>query len=263
MFTLLIVFIARKYHASMTNDLLIDSILITNMISIAISLFAFSRYTVLKERFLEFIAFAFFIGGFIRIMGIIVSDIGIFPTGQQAFYFQLASWQGGDLLFALMLAVGTALVWIFPKSKSTLLDVLASVIIAVVIFFVIVFASRGNYSGNQILSGNLRPTSLLVSMLFFISFIGVSRNHLKYPTLFNYAISVTLVLLVLAGFVGSFSSSITDTASAASTGLSVSAYLFGAVGSLVDIGQIFNKYVSSSESLKVANQEAAEVPALF
>ena len=262
-FALVIVFVARKYNALMTNNLLIDSILITNMISIAISLFAFSRYTVLKERFLEFIAFAFFIGGFTRIIGIIVSDIGIFPTPQRAFYFQLASWQGGNLLFALMLAIGTVMIWIFPKSKSTFLDVLASVAIAAIIFFFVIFELRSNYFGSQIFSGNLRPTSLLVSMLFLISFIGVSRNHLKYPTLFNYAISVTLFLLILAGFVGSFSSSIADTASAASTGLSVSAYLFGAVGSLVDVGQIFNEYVSSSESLKVANQELLKYQLYF
>ncbi|MGO9480531.1 MAG: PAS domain S-box protein [Candidatus Kryptoniota bacterium] len=262
-FTILIVFVAIKFHALMTRDLLVDSILITNMISIAISFFAFSRYTVLKERLLEFIALSFFIGGFIRVIGIIVSDIGIFPMGKQAFYFQLAIWQGGDLLFALMLAVGIALVWIFPKSKSTFRDVLSSVVVAAIIFFVIVLVSRGYYSGNQIFSGNMRPTSLLVSMLLLISFIGVSRNHLKYPTLFNYAISVTLFLLIVAGFVGSFSSSLLDTASAAATGLSVAAYLLGAIGSLVDVGQIFNEYVTGSENLRVANQELLKYQLYF
>ncbi len=80
-FAVLIVFMARKYHVLMTHDLLIDSILITNMISIAISLFAFSRYTLLKERLLQFIALAFFVGGLVKLIGIIVSDAGLFPMG--------------------------------------------------------------------------------------------------------------------------------------------------------------------------------------
>ena len=100
-------------------------------------------------------------------------------------------------------------------------------------------------------------------MLLLISFIGVSRNHLKYPTLFNYAISVTLFLLIVAGFVGSFSSSLLDTASAAATGLSVAAYLLGAIGSLVDVGQIFNEYVTGSENLRVANQELLKYQLYF
>ncbi|HQT92503.1 MAG TPA: hypothetical protein PL001_10815, partial [Candidatus Kryptobacter bacterium] len=43
-FAVLVVFLGRMYHVSMTRELLIDTIIITNMISVAISLFAFSRY---------------------------------------------------------------------------------------------------------------------------------------------------------------------------------------------------------------------------
>ena len=73
-FAILIVFLARRFHPNMTANLLIDTILITNMISVAIALFAFSRYAVLHERLLEFIAFSFLIGGFMRVVGIVVSD---------------------------------------------------------------------------------------------------------------------------------------------------------------------------------------------
>ncbi len=240
----------------MTGELLVDSILTTSMISVAISLFAFSRYIVLKERLLEFIALAFLVGGFIRISGIITSDLGVFGGGQQAFSFQMAAWQGGRFLLGLMLAVGTLLVWIYPKPKSTLLDVLAGVgIAAVLVLLIASVAHVYEFKGSDFSSGNIRPLTLLVSGLFLIAFIGVSRNYLQYPTLFNYTISITLFILMLSGLVGSFSTSIADTASAAQVGLSVVAYTIGAVGSLVDIGQIFGEYVRSSEGLKTANQE--------
>lgn len=251
----LIVLLASKFHPTMTRELLLDSILVTNMISVAISLFAFSRYVVLRERLIEFIALAFLIGGFIRIAGIIVSDLGIFWGGENAFYFQLAAWQGGRFLFALMLAVGTLLVWIFPKSKSVLLDVFAAVVIASIIVFTIIFISNKYSIGGQISFGNLRPLTLLASVLFLISFVGVGRNYLKYPTLFNYSISITLLLLAFADIVKFFSVSVTDTASTAEAGLIVLGYLIGAIGSLIDVGQIFNEYVRSSERLKAANQE--------
>jgi len=239
----------------MTRELLLDSILITNMISVAIALFAFSRYVVLRERLLEFIAFAFLIGGFMRVAGIVVSDLGIFWQAEKAFYFQLAVWQGGEFLFGLMLAVGTLLVWIFPKSKSVLLDVLAAIVIASVIVFTVVTISMKYSLGGQISFGNLRLLTLLASALFLISFVGVSRNYVKYPTLFNYSISIALFLLTFSGIVKSFSTSVTDTASAADAGLTVLAYIIAAVGSLTDVGQIFNEYVRSSEKLKAANQE--------
>jgi PAS domain S-box-containing protein len=254
-FAILIVFLARKFHPNMTANLLIDTILITNMISVAIALFAFSRYAVLRERLLEFIAFSFLIGGFMRIAGIVISDLGIFWGGERAFYFQLAAWQGGEFLLGLMLAVGTLLVWIFPKSKSALIDVLAAVVIASVIVAAIVLISNKFSLGGSISFGNLRSLTVLASGLFLISFIGVSRNYVKYPTLFNYSISVTLFLLTFACMVKSFSTSVTDTASAAEAGITMAAYLIGAIGSLIDVGQIFNEYVKSSDRLKAANQE--------
>ncbi|HUI31426.1 MAG TPA: PAS domain S-box protein [Candidatus Acidoferrales bacterium] len=254
-FAILIVFLANRLHPNMSRDLLIDSILITNMISVAISLFAFSRYAVLRERLLEFIAFAFLIGGFIRITGIIISDLGIFWQGEHAFYFQLAAWQGGEFLLGLMLAVGTLLVWIFPKSKSVLLDVFAAIVIASIVVFVIMLVSSKYSLGGQISFGNLRLLTFAASGLFLISFIGVSRNYVRYPTLFNYSISITLFLLTFAGMVKSFSSSVTDTASTAEAGLTLMAYLIGAIGSLTDVGQIFNEYVRSSEKIKAANEE--------
>ena len=255
LFALLVVFIANRVHPSMTRELLLDSILITNMISVAISLFAFSRYVVLRERLLEFIAFAFLIGGFIRIFGVIISDLGVFGGTQEAFYFQLAAWQGGDFLFGLMLAVGTLLVWIFPKSKSILIDVLSTIGIASVIVFTVVFISAKYSLGGQISFGNMRLLTLLASVLFLISFIGVSRNYVKYPTLLNYSISLTLFLLTFAGIVKSFSASVTDTASTVEIGLTVVAYMIGAIGTLTDVGQIFNEYVRNSDKLKKANQE--------
>ncbi len=254
-FAVLVVLVGRILHVSMTRDLLIDTIIITNMISVAISLFAFSRYIVLRERLLEFIALAFLVGGFIRISGVIVSDLGLLGSSQHAFYFQLAAWQGGRFLLALMLAVGTILVWIYPKPKSTLFDVFTGVVIAGIIVTVVVFVSQGHKIGDELSSGNMRPMTLLVAGFFLISFFGVSRNYLKYPTLFNYTLSITLFLLTLAGLVGSFSVNITDTASVAHLGLTMTAYLIGAVGSLVDVGQIFSDYVRSSEGLKAANQE--------
>lgn len=255
MFAVLLVFLASWLHASMTHDLLIDSILIMNMISVAISLFAFSRYIVLRERLLEFIAFAFLVGGFIRIVGIIVSHLGILWGSEQAFYFQLAAWRGGEFIFGLMLAIGTLLVWIHLSTKSTLLDVLAGVIITAVIVFVVLLIARSNDFGGRFFSDNVRLLTLSTSALLLISFIGVSSNYLKYPTLFNYTISVTLFLLTLAEFVGSFSASITGAASAAYFGLSMIAYVIGAVGSLIDVGQIFGEYVRNSDGLKAANQE--------
>ena len=239
----------------MTANLLIDTILITNMISVAIALFAFSRYAVLHERLLEFIAFSFLIGGFMRVVGIVVSDLGIFWGGEKAFYFQLAAWQGGEFLLGLMLAVGTLLVWIFPKPRSALIDVLATVVIASVIVAAIALISNKFSLGGDISFGNLRSLTVLASVLFLISFIGVSRNYVKYPTLFNYSISITLFLLTFGCMVKSFSTSVTDTASAAEAALTVTAYLIGAIGSLVDVGQIFNEYVKDSDRLKAANQE--------
>ncbi len=254
-FAILVVLLGRIYHVSMTRDLLIDTIIITNMISVAISLFAFSRYVVLRERLLEFIALAFLVGGFIRIGGVIVSDLGILGAPEHAFYFQLAAWQGGRFLLALMLAVGTVLVWIYPKPKSTLVDVFTGVVVAGIVVTIVIFAVQGYRIGDELSSGNMRPVTILVAGLFLISFFGVSRNYLKYPTLFNYTLSITLFLLTLAGLVGSFSSKTTDTASVAHFGLTITAYLIGAVGSLVDVGQIFNDYVRSSDGLKAANRE--------
>ncbi|HEY9167652.1 MAG TPA: PAS domain S-box protein [Candidatus Kryptonia bacterium] len=255
-FSILLVYVARVSHARLSSDLLIDSIVISNMISVAISLFAFTRYIVLKERLLEFIAFAFLVGGFVRIAGVIVADLGVFGGGQQAFYFQLATWQGGRFLLALILAVGTLLVWIFPKQKSTLFDVLSGVgIAAALVFVVLLFSHYSKLGGGEFSPGNLRPLTLLASALFLISFVGECRNYLQYRTLFNYTISITLFLLTLAGIVGSFSTDITDTASAAHVGLSILAYAVGAVGSLVDVGQIFTEYVRNSVRLKAANQE--------
>jgi PAS domain S-box-containing protein len=261
--SLLIVYLAVKHRALMTRDILVDSILITSMISIAISLFALSRYTVLKERFIQFIAFAFLIGGFIRMTGIIVSDIGVFKVAQQAFYFQLTTWQGGDLLIAFMLAVGTIFVELLPKPKSMFVDVLANVLTALLFISFAVFAYHSHYFPGRFFNGGFHNIALVVSGLFLVSFIGVARNHLKYPTLFNYAISLTLFLLILAGFVGSFSSSITDAASAASTTLLVFAYVLGAIGSMIDVSKIFNEYVRSTERLKVVNKELLKYQLYF
>ncbi|HQT92504.1 MAG TPA: PAS domain S-box protein, partial [Candidatus Kryptobacter bacterium] len=209
----------------------------------------------MRERLLEFIALAFLVGGFIRIAGVIVSDLGILGSPQQAFFFQIAAWQGGRFLLALMLAVGTVLVWIYPKPKSTLFDVFTGVVIAGIIVTIIVFVSQGHTFSGEISSINMRPLTLLVAGFFLISFFGVSRNYLKYPTLFNYTLSITLFLLTLAGLVGSFSKDMTDTASVAHFGMTMVAYLIGAVGSLVDVGQIFSDYVRNSDGLKAANQE--------
>ncbi len=254
-FAVLVVFLGRMYHVSMTRELVIDTIIITHMISVAISLFAFSRYIVLRERLLEFIALAFLVGGFIRIAGVIVSDLGILGSPQQAFFFQIATWQGGRFLLALMLAVGTILVWIYPKPKSTLFDVFTGVVIAGIIVTIVVFVSQGRNFHGDLSSLNIRPLTLLVAGFFLISFFGVSRNYLKYPTLFNYTLSITLFLLTLGGLVGSFSKNMTDTASVAHFGMTMVAYLIGAVGSLVDVGQIFSEYVRNADGLKAANQE--------
>ncbi len=254
-FAILICLLGRLFHASMTHQLFIDTILITNMISVAISLFAFSRYIVLRERLLEFVALAFLIGGFIRIAGVLVPDLGILGGSQHAFSFQIAAWQGGRFLFALVLAVGTVLVWIYPKPRSMLFDAFAGIAIAVVVVAIVLFLLRGQNLGNELSSGNMRPLTMFVAGLLLLSFFGVSRNYLNYPTLFNYTISITLFLLTLAVLVNSFSSALNDPASVAYFGLTVAAYVFGAVGSLVDVGQIFTDYVSSSEGLKAANRE--------
>ena len=89
--SLLVVYFAQKYNLVMSRDLFPDSILLTNMISVAISLFAFSRYVVLRERLLEFMAFAFLIGGFTRIAGVIVSDSWCLLWRQSSFHFSACS----------------------------------------------------------------------------------------------------------------------------------------------------------------------------
>ncbi len=253
--SLLVVYFARKYQLVMSKALFPDSILLANMISVAISLFAFSRYVVLRERLLEFMAFAFLIGGFARIAGVIVSDLGVFSGSNQAFVFLLAAWQSGRFLLALMLAVGTVLMWIFPKSKSAIFDIFASVAITAVIIAVIaLLATRFSLLRDMSLE-SLHSASLLVSGLFLISFLGVSGNYMKYPTLFNYSMSITLFFLAFAGVESSFSKTVTDTPATAAMGLTMLGYLIGAIGSLTDVGQIFNEYVRSSERLKAANQE--------
>ena len=154
-----------------------------------------------------------------------------------------------------MLAVGTLLMWIFPKSKSAIFDIFASVAITAVIIAVItLLATRFSLLGNVSLE-SLHSASLLVSGLFLISFFGVSWNYMKYPTLFNYSMSITLFILAFTGVVHSFSDTVTDTPATAAMGLTMLAYLIGAIGSLTDVGQIFNEYVRSSERLKAANQE--------
>lgn len=254
-FAVLVVFLTRVFRVSMDSRLLIDVILITNMISVAISLFAFSRYVVLRERLLEFIALAFLVGGFIRLTGVVVADLGMIGGSQQAFYFQLAAWQGGRFLLALMLAVGTVLVWLFPRPKSTLFDVFAGVVNAGIVVTILVFVLQGYKIGIALSSVNMRPLTMIVAVLFLIAFFGVSRNYLKYPTLFNFTISITLFLLTMAALLGSFSKNISDTASVAHFALTSMAYLIGAVGSLIDVGQIFSDYVRNSDKLKAANQE--------
>ncbi len=255
-FAVLVVFLAETTHVAITRELLVDTILIANMISAAISLFAFSRYVVMKDRLLQFIAFAFLVGGFIRVVGITISDLGILSDHQMAFYFQIAAWQGGRFLFALMLCVGTLLVWVYPELKSSVLDILVEVAVIIILLSVSIFVLHTfGVKGNFISAQNSRVLAFTVSGFFLVSFIGVSRNYLKYPTLFNYSISITLFLLMIAALVGSFSHSFTDTASAAHIALSLSAFTIGAVGSLVDVGQIFGEYVRNSEGLKAANQE--------
>ncbi len=255
-FAFVIVLLARTFRASVTPDLFIDSVFITNMISVAISLFAFSRYIVYRERLLEFIAFAFLVGGFIRISGIVVSDLGILGSAEHAFSFQLLMWQGGRLLFGLILAIGTLIVWLHPRSKSAVSDIFTAVVIAAVLVFILILFSGGrNPEKGTILHLGSTLLALAASGFFLISFVGVSRNYLNYPTLFNYTITITLFLLMAAEIVGSFSISFVDTASAARIGLTLAAYAIGAVGSLVDVGQIFGEYVRSSEGLKLANQE--------
>ncbi len=252
---ILIVLISDLFHFSVTRELISDGILIISMISVVISLFAFSRYVVHRERLLEFIALAFLVGGFIRIVGLLVADVGIVGDARQAFNFQLAAWQGGGFLFALMLAIGTLLVWIFPKPKSTLFDVSAEVITAAIVVVVVVFFFQGMNIGSGFFHGNTRHLAILVAGFFLISFLGVSRNYLKYPTLFNYTISITLFLLTLGALVGTFSIVPGDVASVTHFGLTLFAFIIGAVGSLVDVGHIFSDYVRSSEGLKAANQE--------
>ncbi len=252
---LIIVVLGHIFRFSMDSRLVIDVVLITNMISVAISLFAFSRYIVLRERLLEFIALAFLVGGFIRLTGIVIADVGLVGGMEQAFHFQLAAWQGGRFVLALMLAVGTVLVWLFPRPKSTLFDVFTGVVNAVIVITVIVFVAQGYKLGSALSSGNMRPLTMLDAVLFLIAFFGVSRNYLKYPTLFNFSISITLFLLTLAALLGSLSKEISDTASVAHFGITMIAYFIGAVGSLVDVGQIFGDYVRNSDSLKSANQE--------
>ncbi len=257
-FAILFVVLTNRLHASMTHDLLTDSLLIMNMICVAISLFAFSRHIVDKEALLEFIAFAFLVGGFIRILGIVVSHFGILWGSEQAFYFQLTAWRGGEFIFALMLAIGTMLVWIHLSSRSALLDVLAGVVVAAIVVVVVLLISHGYDLSGPPFSDNVRLLTLSTAALLLVSFVGVSLNYLKYPTLFNYAISITLFLLTLAEFIDSFSTSVAGAASAAYFGLSVIAYVVGAIGSLIDVGQIFHEYVHSSDDLKAANQELSK-----
>ncbi|MCL5267607.1 MAG: PAS domain S-box protein [Bacteroidetes bacterium] len=256
LFAVLVLFLAHTFPASMTSGLFIDSIFITNMISVAISLFAFSRYIVHRERLLEFIAFAFLVGGFIRIAGIIVSDIGIFGVAEQAFAFQLLAWEGGRILLGIILAVGTLIVWLHPRSDSSVTDVFVGVVVAAVLVSLLVFFLRGgDLDGGTVLALKSPSLALIASGLFIIAFVGISRNYLTYPTLFNYTITITLFLLAVAEFVGSFSVTFADTASATRIGLTMVAYAVGALGSLVDVGQIFTEYVRSAEGLTKANEE--------
>ena len=255
-FAVLAVFLAETTHFTITKELLIDSILIANMISAAISLFAFSRYVVLKDRLLQFIAFAFLVGGFIRVVGVVVADLGILNSTAMTFSFQITAWRGGGILFGLMLCVGTLLVWIYPGIKSSLLDILVEVVIIAVLVSVTFVTLHGlGINGSFISSSKSYPLAFIISGLYLVSFIGVSRNYLKFPTLFNYSISIALFLLMISELVGSFSTSFTDTALAVQAGMSLIAFTVGAVGSLVDVGQIFADYVRNSEGLKSANQE--------
>lgn len=254
-FAIIIALFGFFSHVSIDSRLLLDAILITNMISIAISLFAFSRYVVLRDRLLQFIALAFLVGGFTRVTAIVAADLGVVGGGQSAFSFQLAAWQGGSFLLALMLAVGTVLVWIYPKPKSTLFDAFAGIVVAGIVVIVVVFVPQGQRLGEELSSGNVRPIDIVIAAFFLIAFFGVSRNYLKYPTLFNYSISIALFLMTLGTLVGAFSIGIGDSATAVRLGISSIAYVIGAVGSLVDVGHIFADYVRSSEELKSANRE--------
>ena len=253
--SIVIAIIGILLHVSIDIRILLDTVLITNMISVAISLFAFSRYVVSKDRLLEFIALAFLIGGFMRVTAILVADLGDVGGVQHAFNFQLAAWQGGSFLLALLLAVGTVLVWIHPKPKSSLLDVIIGIVISAIVVTIVVFLSQGYELGNKLSSGNLPPLNIAIAVLFLIAFVGVSRNYLKFPTLFNYSISVALFMLMLGTLAGAFSRDIGDSFSAVHLGILTIAYVIGAVGSLVDVGQIFADYVRSSDGLKAANRE--------
>ena len=255
-FVVIVLLLARALHATVTSGLFIDSVFITNMISVAISLFAFSRFIVHRERLLQFVAFAFLVGGFIRIAGIVVSDIGIFGVAEQAFAFQLLAWEGGRLLLGIILAVGTLIVWLHPGQDSSVVDVLVGVVIAAVLVSLLVLTLRGGVqNGGTILALSSHSLALIASGLFVISFVGTGRNYLTNPTLFNYTITITLFLLAAAEFIGSFSVTLTDAPSASRIGLTLVAYAVGALGSLVDVGEIFGEYVHSSANLKKANEE--------
>ncbi len=256
LFAAAVIIITRTIRASITSGLLIDSIFITNIIAVAMSFFAFSRYTVHKERLLVFIAFAFLAGGFVTIGGIVVSDMGFLGTSEQVFAIRLLAWEGGRLFLGAILAAGTIFVWLHPRSDSSITDIFSAIAIAAfLVFATVFFLSGGSLHGGTALAFSTRTIALISSGLLLTALLGVARNYFTYPTFFNYTLVITFFVLAVADIVGAFSATFNDTASAAGLALSFAAYGIAAIGSLADVGSFIGRHVRNPRGVSETNEE--------
>lgn len=240
-------------------NLFSDVVLTLGITSIGIALFAFTRYVVEHERYIQFVALAFFVGGCIRVIGILFSDSGIIPGMTNTFQFQIAVWYGGRFMFALFLAVGVLLQLVYRNPKSPMVDVLVGATAVLIVSAAMFIGASGHFTASvSTIIGEINPWDGLLALLFLVSLAGSVINYLSHTALFNYSLSTALVFFSVSEIVASFSVGLDRLdfpEMAAIILLKVLGYLVVAVGSLVDVSHIFRDYVVRSQNLKLANEE--------
>lgn len=236
-----------------------DVVLTLGITSIGIALFAFSRYVVEHERYIQFVALAFFVGGCVRAIGVLVSDSGVIPGMASTFHFQVAVWYGGRFMFALFLAVGVLLQFVYRTPKSATIDVLVGATVVLIISVAMFLGGSGHFTATiHTFVGKINPWDGFLALLFIISLAGSVINYLSHTALFNYSLSVALVFFSASEIVAAFGAGPGTLNSPEMTSivlLKVFGYMVATVGSLVDVSNIFRDYVVRSQNLRLANEE--------
>ncbi|MGC8652514.1 MAG: PAS domain S-box protein [Candidatus Kryptoniota bacterium] len=236
-----------------------DVVLTLGIMSTGIALFAFSRYVVEHERYIQFVALAFFVGGCVRVIGILVSDSGILPGVTNVFHFQIAVWYGGRFMFALFLAVGVLLQLFYRNPKSPMIDVLVGATVVLIVSTAMFVGASGHFTTSiSTVIGKINPWDGFLAVLFLVSLAGSVLNYLNHTALFNYSLSVALAFFSTSEIVATFNTGLDRLDFPEMTAtilLKVLGYLVAAAGSLVDVSHIFREYVVRSQNLKLANEE--------